>query len=132
MRLVAGGASSEAEEDGVSERLVAAEVAAVLGGATDEMLAAAPLALPLALSVCMQRHDAGADGLIAAMQSLRRAVLAVSGLDPGSVPVPLAAGDPRMAALTLAEQLRRLLVQAARTCAAAPEEVASAAAARLA
>jgi len=122
----------EAEEDGVSEGLVAAEVGAVLAGATDDVLAAAPLMLPLALSVCMERHDAGTEGLISAMQSLRRAVLAVSGLDPRSEPVPLVTGDPRTAALGLAEYMRNLLVRAARACAAAPDDVASAAAARLA
>jgi hypothetical protein len=125
-------ATPEAAEDGVSERLVAAEVGAVLAGATDEVLAAAPLMLPLGLSVCMERHDAGTEGLISAMQALRRAVLAVSGLDPRSEPVPLVAGDPRTAALGLAEYLRDLLVRAARACAAAPDDVASAAASRLA
>lgn len=122
----------EAAEDGVSESVVAAEVAAVLAGATDEVLAAAPLTLPLALSVCMERHDAGTEGLISAMQSLRRAVIAVSGIDPRNEPVPLAAGDPRTAALTLAEYLRGLLDRAALACATAPDAVASAAAARLA
>ncbi|HLW45310.1 MAG TPA: hypothetical protein VKR78_03775 [Acidimicrobiales bacterium] len=125
-------AMAEAAEDGVSERQVAAEVAAVLAGATDEVLAAAPLTLPLALSVCMERNDAGIEGLISAMQSLRRAVLAVSGLDVRSEPVPLVTGDPRTAALGLAEYLRGLLCRAARACAAAPDDVASAAAARLA
>ncbi len=115
-----------------SEGIVAAEVAAVLAGSTDEHLAAAPLALPLALSVCMQRHGAGTDGLVAAMKSLRRAVLAVSGLDPRTEPVPLLAGDPRTAALGFAEYLRGLIGRAARACAAAPDDVASAAASRLA
>lgn len=119
-------------EDGVSDHLVAAEVASVLAGATDEVLATSPLSLPLALSVCMERHDAGTEGLISAMQALRRAVLAVSGLDPRSEPVPLVAGDPRTAALGFAEYLRGLLVRAARASAAAPDVVASAAAARLA
>ncbi len=128
----AADATAEAAEDGVSEGLVAAEVAAVLAEATDEVLDAAPLVLPLALSVCMERHDAGIAGLVAAMQSLRGAVLAVSGLDPLSEPVPLVAGDPRTAALGLAEYLRDLLSRAARACAAAPDDVAQAAAARLA
>ncbi len=133
LTLVPGGAAaSEAEEDGAPESLVVAEVAAVLAGATDEVLAASPLTLPLALSVCMQRHDAGTEGLISAMQSLRRAVLAVSGLDAGSEPVPLVAGDPKAAVLSLADYLRDLLSRAARVCAAAPDDVASAAAARLA
>ncbi len=125
-------ATTETEEDGVSEGLVAAEVAAVLAEATDELLATSPLALPLALSVCMERHEAGTDGLIAAMLSLRRAVLTVSGLDPRSEPVPLVVGDPRTAALGLAEYLRGLVSRAAYACAAAPDDVAQAAAAHLA
>ncbi|MDA8313365.1 MAG: hypothetical protein M0Z46_22665 [Actinomycetota bacterium] len=125
-------ARAEAEEDGASERRVAAEVAAVLACATDDVLATAPLTLPLALSVCMERHGTGAEGLIAAMQSLRRAILAVSGLDPLSEPVPLPAGDSRAVALRLADELRGLLARVARAWAAAPDVVASAAAARLA
>jgi hypothetical protein len=125
-------AAPETAEDGVSELSVAAEVAAVLAGATDDVLATAPLTLPLALSVCMERHDAGTEGLISAMQSLRRAVLAVSGLDLRSEPVPLMAGDPRAVALALAEYLRGLLARAARARAADPDDLASAAAARLA
>lgn len=115
-----------------SEPSVAAEVAAVLAGATDEVLAVAPLTLPLALSLCMERNDAGAEGLISVMQSLRRAVLAVSGLDPRSEPVPLVAGDRRTAALGLAEYLRGLLARVACSSAAAPLDVAAAAAAHLA
>ncbi len=132
LRLVVGSLATAPDEDGASEKLVAADVAAVLAGATDEVVARAPLALPLALSVCMQRHDAGTEGLIGAMQALRRAVLAVSGLDPRSEPVLLVAGDQREAALRLAEYLRGLLGRAARACAAAPDDLASAAAAHLA
>jgi len=125
-------ATAGTAEDGVSEGRVAVEVAAVLAMATDDVLAAAPLTLPLALSVCMERHDAGVSGLISAMLSLRDAVLAVADLDPGSEPVPLVAGDPRTAALGLAEYLRGLLSRAARSCAAEPDVVAHAAASRLA
>lgn len=130
--VIGSGPAPDAGEDEASEHLVAAEVAAVLAGATDEVLAKAPLTLPLALSICMERHDAGTEGLISAMQALRHAVLSVSGLDPRTEPVPLVAGDPRTAALGLADYLRDLLVRAGRSCAAAPDEVASAAAARLA
>lgn len=136
LTLVVGTFLADDDEEEVSESLVAAEVAAevaaVLAGATDEVLAVAPLTLPLALSICMQRHDAGTEELIAAMQALRQAVLAVSGLDSRSEPVPLVAGDPRAAALGLAEYLRGLLARAARACAAAPDDLASAAAAHLA
>ncbi|MGH8988513.1 MAG: hypothetical protein ACRDXC_07950 [Acidimicrobiales bacterium] len=124
--------AAEAEEDGASEGAVAAEVAAVLAGATDEVLSASPLTVPLALSICMARHEAGIDGLLAAMQALRRAVLAVSGLDARREPVPLVTGDPRTAALGMAEYLRGLIVRAGRACAAAPDVVAQAAASCLA
>lgn len=112
--------------------LVAAEVAAVLARASDEVTAAAPLTLPLALSLCMERHDADVTELVDAMQLVRRAVLAVSGLDSASEPVPLVTGDLRSAALGFAEYLRGLIGRAARASAAAPEVVAQAAAMQLA
>lgn len=124
--------ASVAGGDTAPERVVVAEVAAVLAAATDEMLASAPLTVPLALSVCMGRHGAGVEGLISAMQTLRRSVIAVSGLDPRAEPTPLVAGDPRTAALGLAEYLRRLIARAARCCAVAPLDLASAATALLA
>jgi|GEM_PF-3064755 len=131
--LVSGGAGgSGGAPDAPGGQPAPAEVAAALARATDEVVATSPLVLPLALSLCMERHDAGVEGLIAVMQALRKAVLAESGLDAASEPVPLVAGDPRTAALRLAEHLRALLVRAAQACAAAPDEVASAAAARLA
>lgn len=110
---------------------MAAAVAAVLAQATDDLVAGAPLALPLALSACMARHGTGSEDLIALLRSLRRAVLAVSGLDPRSEPVPLAAGEPRSAALGMAEHVRGLLARASSACAAAPDVVARAAAAQL-
>jgi hypothetical protein len=112
--------------------LVAAEVAGVLARASDEVTAAAPLALPLALSMCMERHDADVTELVDAMQLLRSAVLAVSCLDPEKEPVPLVTGDLRTAALGFAEYLRGLIGRAARAGAAAPEVVARAAAMQLA
>jgi|SRR5579862_67636 len=111
---------------------VVAEVASVLAQATGEVGTAAPLALPLALSVCMERHAVGTSGLIDAMQALRAALLSVSGMDARAEPVPLVAGDARAAALGMAEYLRGLIARAAHASAAAPDVVASAAAARLA
>lgn len=135
----AGGAGSAGAGSGVTaagrvqpEGDVAADVAAALAQASDEAVSGAPLTLPLALSVCMERHAVGASGLIEAMQALRAALLSVSGLDPGAEPVPLVTGDARCAALGLAEYLRDLLGRAARASAAAPHVLASAAAAELA
>jgi hypothetical protein len=123
-----GAAQLELEPEGV----VAADVAAVLAEVSDEVVTGAPLTLPLALSVCMERHAVGTGGLIEAMQALRAALLAVSGLDPRAEPTPLVTGDARRAALGLAEYLRDLLARAARASSAAPHVVASAAAAQLA
>jgi hypothetical protein len=111
---------------------VAAALAAVLAEATEDLMTDAPLALPLALSVCMAHHDTGTEDLIALLRSLRGAILTVSGLDPRSEPVPLVAGEPRRAALGMAEHVRGLLTRASRACAAAPDVVAHAAAAQLA
>jgi hypothetical protein len=136
LALLTGGRSVAAAEDGIPDgRLavaeVAAEVAAVLAAATDDVVSGAPLALPLALSVCMQRHGEGADGLVEAMQLLRETVLAVSGLDAAGEPVPLVVGDARTAALVLAGYLHDLLDRAARASATPRGAVALAAAEQL-
>lgn len=142
LRLIHGGCAGgeptarepldDLDDDRTSEGRLAADIAAVLAHATDEVLSTAPLTLPLALSVCMARHETGADGLIWAMHTLRAALLAVSGLDPSEEPVPLVCGEPTTAALSLAEYLRGLLARAASACAAKPEAMAIAAAAWLA
>jgi hypothetical protein len=113
-------------------RLVASEVANALAAASDDALVAAPLALPLALSVCMQRHGVDADRLVDTMRALRVAVLRVAGMDRASEPVPVAAGDPRSAALAMADYLVGLLRRAVRESGSSPDDVASAAAALLA
>lgn len=112
-------------------RVVAGEVAAVLAGATDEVLAGAPLALPLALSVCMERHGVGAEELLESMRLLRRAVLLVSGLDAATEPVPIASGEPRAAVLCLADYLHGLLTRAAGSTGHDRGVIASSAAAHL-
>lgn len=136
LRLISGGcAAAEAvdpADDAARDGRVAADLATVLAHASDERLIAAPLTLPLGLSICMARHHAGAEGLISAMHALRVAVLAVSGLDPAQEPVPLVVGEPKVAAVAFAHYLRDLLVRAAHACAAAPDAVALAAAAELA
>jgi hypothetical protein len=101
------------EADHLSGEALAGEVAAVLADTTDEALANAPLALPLALSLCMERHGVDAEGLLDAMRLLRRALLASAGPQAAEAPVPLAAGDPRSAALGLAAHLHELFGWAA-------------------
>lgn len=114
-----------------TRRRVAAEVAAVLARATDADLHEASLTLPLALSVCMERHGARPEDVIAAMQVLRDTVLAVSGLDPASEPVPLIVGEPATAAVRLALYLHGLVGRAARAMDGGPDVVAAAASAAL-
>ncbi len=137
LTLLSGGGSVAAVEDSIPAARpavaeVAAEVAAVLAAATDDVVAGAPLALPLALSVCMERNGAGADGLVEAMQLLRENVLAVSGLDAAGEPVPLVSGDARTTALVLADYLHGMLDRAARASATPRGAVALAAAEQLA
>ncbi len=113
---------------------VATEVANALAAATEttEATARAPLALPLALSVCMARHGVDADGLVDTLQALRIAVLHVAGMDRGSEPAPLPTGEPRDAALLMADYLVGLLRRAVTASGATPDRLASAAAAHLA
>ena len=111
---------------------VAAEVANALAEASGNPPVAAPLALPLALSVCMERHGVDADRLVDTMRALRVALLRVAGMDRTTEPVPAAAGDPRAAALAMADYLVDLLRRAVRASGTSPGDVASAAAALLA
>ena len=110
---------------------MAVEVAEVIG-AHCTAAPDAPLALPLALSVCMARHGAAADGLVGAMRLLRSALLSISTLDETDEPVPLAAGDQRSAALGFARYLTDLVHRASRATGVATEVIASSAAAHLA
>lgn len=112
-------------------RQVAGEVALVVAGTSEDTLRGAPLALPLALSLCMARHELEADALVAAMQLLRRAILAVSPLDQSCEPVPLGAGDARMAALHFAKYLHRLFDRAAEATGLGRDAVALSAVAHL-
>ncbi|HXX90903.1 MAG TPA: hypothetical protein VEI83_11860 [Acidimicrobiales bacterium] len=70
--------------------------------------------IPFGLTASMVRHGAGADEVVRAMLTLREAVMAVSGIDPETEPVPLVVGDPAVAALSLGVYLRGLLDRAAR------------------
>lgn len=128
-----GGVAGKApgrEDDELLARL-AGEIALLLAAAPDSDAIRAPLALPLALSACMARHCVDPEGLIEAMLPLRRALLAVSALDPDDEPVPLAAGEPSDAALHLAAYLHGLLARASAASDLRRDALASAAAARL-
>lgn len=120
--------ADEQEEPAAIGRQVAAEVAAILGGIAPELLASAPLTLPLALSLPMARHRLSADELTDAMQLVRGAILQAARLDPSTEPVPLAAGGGRRAALMLAGYLHDLLFKAAHRAGAAPGALAASAA----
>jgi hypothetical protein len=134
LTLLRGGAGAQRarwEEPEDRRRRLCSEVASVLAGTLDNDLEVAPLALPLALSACMARHQVGPEGLIDAMLPLRGALLSVSDLDPSVEPVPLAVGEPRTEALRLAHYLYGLLTRAAASSALHRDALASAAAARL-
>lgn len=110
---------------------LAGEVALLLAAAPDGDPVHAPLAIPLALSACMARHCVDAEGLIDAMLPLRRALIAVSDLDAASEPLPLAAGEPKDAALSLAAYLHGLMARAEAASARHRGELATAAARQL-
>lgn len=113
------------------ERLVAGDVATLLGTVPPGDAGSDTLALPLALSVSMRRHGIDADELVLALRLLRAAVLAVAGLDPSVEPVPLGGGDPVAAALHLGRYVHSLLERAALVSGCHPAAVAEAVAAHL-
>ena len=91
---------------------MAAEVAYVL--AEQPCVSGSGIEMALALSLPMARHRAGPGELVDALRLLRHAVLEVSGLDRDREPVPLAAGEPRVAAVAVAVYVAELLGRAAR------------------
>lgn len=110
-------------------RRVAADVAQVLA---DERYGwGTGIELALALSLPMARHRIGPGDLVGALRLLRQAVLEVSGLDPDREPVPLAAGEPRAAAVAVAAYVAELLARAARVTGCDRATVARSAAAHL-
>jgi hypothetical protein len=114
-----------------TERIVAGAVALLLAETSTREASEASFVLPLALSVCMEDYGVDADELVVAMRLVRGAVLDVAGLDGSTEPVPLGAGDPRAAAVSLARYLYGLVIRAARATGALPGAVASSAAAQL-
>lgn len=110
---------------------MAADVATVLAQVHDHSSHGAPLLLRLALSVCMLRHGADPEDLVAAMRLLRRTVLSLSGLPVAAEPVPLVPGDPVGASLRWGSYICDLLHRAGQATDTAPVEVAATAAAQL-
>lgn len=92
---------------------LAVEVATLLAETTGELISQAPLSLPLALSACMARRNAGADDLVQAMRLVRRALLGISTLDPTGEPVPFLPAESRRAAIEYAAYLHGLFDRAA-------------------
>jgi len=84
---------------------VAAEAGAV-GSAGGQVI-------PFGLSASMARHGAGAEDVVDAILEARAAVIATSGIDPATEPVPLVVGDARVAAVNLGVYLQGLLERAA-------------------
>jgi hypothetical protein len=89
------------------------------------------LSLPLGLSVWMRRGNIGLAGARRALLVLRGALLAVSGLDESTEPVPLVVADPVAAIMSLAVYLDGLLVRAAAEAALSRAELAERALAAL-
>lgn len=121
----------EASDAGEDALRLAVEIVQLLAAAPDGDSTHAPLALPLALSACMARHGLDPEDLIDAMLPLRRALITVSALDAAREPVPLTAGEPKEAALSLAGYLHGLLARASVASDVHREALASAAADQL-
>jgi len=85
-----------------ADALVVATAAAEAEGPESQVLA-------FGLTASMARHGAGAADVVAALVAARRALIAVTGLDPTTEPVPLVVGDQRVAAINLAVYLHGLL-----------------------
>jgi len=94
-------------------------------------LAPGNLTLPLGLSVWMRRGRVGLEDARHALFALRRALLAASGLDERTEPVPLVVADPVAATINLAFYLDDLLRRAAAAAEVSRSELAGRAAALL-
>jgi len=90
---------------------VAARGIAVLA---PEDLTRGNLTLELGLSLWMHRSGTGLAGVRAGLLGVRAALLEASGLEQATEPVPLLAGEPRTAVLSLAIYLDGLVERAAR------------------
>jgi hypothetical protein len=81
------------------------------------------LSLVFSLSAWLRTSGAGIGEALSALLDLRSALLEVAALDRASEPIPLIAGEPRTALLSLATYLHGLIVRAARISGAGSEAV---------
>jgi hypothetical protein len=91
----------------------AQEAAFGLAELDDCDLAPGNLCLPLGLSLWMQRAGVGLRAARDTLLQLRDALIAASGLDAHTEPVPLVVADPETSALSLARYVEGLLRRAA-------------------
>jgi hypothetical protein len=113
------------------ERFFLREAAVGVADLVGEDLIPGNLTLPLCVSTWMATWGVDLDHACALMLELRSALLAVSGLDQASEPVPLMGGDRRNAIITLAVYLHGLVERGARLAATSRLELAGAALAHL-
>jgi hypothetical protein len=109
------------------ERCFLREAAVGVADLVGEDMSPGNLTLPLCVSTWVARSDVDLDHACALMLALRSALLAVSGLDRASEPVPLMGGDRRNAIVTLAVYLHGLVERGARLAATSRLELADAA-----
>jgi len=111
-----------------AERTFAAEVlrglATLRGEEPREPLPPGDLAVPLGLSAWIVRASVELPDAYDVLLRLRAEVLAVSGLDRSTEPVPLRVGDPRAALAGLGSYLYDLVGRAARHARVPPVELA--------
>ena len=112
----------------LAERTFVAEVvrglATLRGEEAYEPPSPVDLAIPLGLSAWIVRASVDLPDAFDALLRVRAEVLAVSGLDRASEPVPLRVGDPRAALRSLGSYLYDLVGRAARHLGVSPVEVA--------
>lgn len=99
-------------------------LATLRGDEPSEPLAPGDLAIPLGLSAWIVRASVDLPDAFDALLRVRAEVMAVSGLDRVSEPVPLRVGDPRAALRSLGAYLYDLVGRAARRAQVSPVELA--------
>jgi hypothetical protein len=87
-------------------------------------MAPGDLSIPLGLSAWIVRASVDLPDAFEALLRLRTGVLAVSGIDRATEPVPLRVGDPRAALRSLGSYLYDLVGRAARHARLTPVELA--------
>lgn len=91
----------------------AGELACCLAGLCEGGPLEFSLSVPFGINASMKRHGLGLDEVVIAVLELRRALLALPGLDAVSEPVPLRVPDRAVFVLNLAVYLGGLLDRAA-------------------